>query len=88
MLEKIENELCIINYSKSLKELADDTLLLLKVKIKEYEKLFGFSNVTSYTDMFRNIISTVELIVKDEEQKTWLTNKFTYLTNIKLVSEL
>ena len=88
MLEKIENELCIINYSKSLKELADDTLLLLKDKIKEYEKLFDFSNVTSYTDMFRNIISTVELIVKDEEKKTWLTNKFTYLTNIKLVSEL
>lgn len=63
MLEKIENELRIINYSKSLKELADDTLLLLKVKIIEYEKLFGFSNenkiVINYFDNindFRNFI--------------------------------
>ena len=63
MLEKIENELCIINYSKSLKELTDATLLLLKDKIKEYEKLFGFSNenkiVINYFDNindFRNFI--------------------------------
>lgn len=47
-----------------------------------------FDNVTSYTDMFTGIPSNCEIIVKDDTQKTWITSKFSNLTNVKTVAEL
>ena len=48
-----------------------------------------FSNVTSYDKMFANDGSEVNrVIVKDETQRTWVTTRFTNLTNVVLVSEL
>ena len=41
MQKTIETNLCRINYSNSLKELADATIKLLQTKIVEYEKLFN-----------------------------------------------
>ena len=46
------------------------------------------SNVTSYGSMFSSVNESTQIIVKDETQRTWLTSKFTYLTNIVLASEL
>ena len=53
---------------------------------------FDFTNVTSYSLMFGNsagdsIPNSCEIIVKDETAKTWLTSKFTRLTNVKTVEE-
>lgn len=49
---------------------------------------FDFSNVSYYTSMFRNVPDNCEIIVKDDTAKTWLTSKFTNLTNVKTVAEL
>jgi len=47
-----------------------------------------FDNVTSYNDMFSDVPNNCEIIVKDDTQKTWITSKFTNLTNVKTVAEL
>lgn len=49
---------------------------------------FDFSNVTSYLDMFYDVPANCLIIVKDDMAKTWITSKFTDLTNVKTVAEL
>ena len=49
---------------------------------------FDFSNVTSYENMFYNVPTDCLIIVKDDTAKTWITEKFTTLTNVKTVAEL
>lgn len=49
---------------------------------------FDFSNVTSYNNMFSNVPADCLIIVKDDTAKTWITEKFTKLTNVKTVAEL
>ena len=49
---------------------------------------FDFTNVTSYSNTFRRIPANCLIIVKDDTAKTWITSKFTYLTNVKTVAEL
>jgi hypothetical protein len=46
----------------------------------------NFSNVTTYTDMFLNFPANSNIIVKDNTQKTWLSSKFTALTNINIAT--
>jgi surface protein len=51
----------------------------------------SFSKVTStsyYTDMFTGVPADCEIIVKDDTQKSWITARFTTLTNVKTVAEL
>lgn len=52
-----------------------------------------FDNVTNYTDMFGATFSTgvpdnCLIIVKDNAAKTWITSKFSRLTNVKTVGEI
>lgn len=47
-----------------------------------------FDNVTNHTNMFRYVPNNCEIIVKDDTQKTWITSKFSNLTNVKTVAEL
>lgn len=47
-----------------------------------------FDNVTDYNNMFRSVPNNCEIIVKDNTQKTWITSKFSNLTNVKTVAEL
>lgn len=47
-----------------------------------------FDNVTSSSSMFNNVPANCEIIVKDDTQKTWITSKFSNLTNVKTVAEL
>jgi len=49
---------------------------------------FNFTNVSSYLDMFSGVPNNCEIIVKDDTQKTWITSKFSNLTNVKTVAEL
>ena len=49
---------------------------------------FDFTKVTSYSAMFYNIPTDCLIIVKDDTAKTWVTSKFTTLTNVKTVAEL
>lgn len=49
---------------------------------------FDFTNVTSYSDMFAGVPTDCLIIVKDDTAKTWITSKFTTLTNVKTVAEL
>lgn len=49
---------------------------------------FDFTNVTSYSNMFYNVPTNCLIIVKDDTAKTWITEKFTTLTNVKTVAEL
>lgn len=54
---------------------------------------FDFTNITSYNNMFGTnaTYGTPDdclIIVKDDTQKTWITSKFTRLTNVKTVAEL
>lgn len=44
-------------------------------------------NVTSYSLMFDMVPNDCEIIVKDDTQKTWITGKFSNLTNVKTVAE-
>lgn len=53
---------------------------------------FDFTNVTTYSSMFgmsgfSNFPTNCLIIVKDETAKTWITSKFTNLTNVKTVAE-
>ena len=45
---------------------------------------FDFTNVTTYTNMFYQVPTDCEILVKDETAKTWITSKFTNLTNVKI----
>ena len=47
---------------------------------------FEFSS-TTYQSMFYNVPTDCEIIVKDETQKTWITSKFSSLTNVKTLAE-
>lgn len=47
-----------------------------------------FDNVTNSTNMFKSVPNNCEIIVKDDTQKTWITSKFSNLTNVKTVAEL
>ena len=49
---------------------------------------FNFVKVTLYDNMFRRIPANCLIIVKDDTAKTWITSKFTALTNVKTVAEL
>lgn len=49
---------------------------------------FDFSSVTSYSSMFTGVPADCLIIVKDDTAKTWITSKFTDLTNVKTVAEL
>jgi len=45
-----------------------------------------FSSVTSYTYMFSSVQPSCSITVKDETAKTWITSKFTNLTNVQVKS--
>jgi len=45
-----------------------------------------FSSVTSYTSMFNSLQPSCLITVKDETAKTWITSKFTSLTNVQVKS--
>lgn len=52
----------------------------------------SFDGVTRYTDMFgsttaNRVPAECKIIVKDDTQKTWITSKFSWLTNVKTVAE-
>lgn len=49
---------------------------------------FDFAKVTSYNNMFNGVPTDCLIIVKDDTAKTWITSKFTTLTNVKTVAEL
>ena len=49
---------------------------------------FTFDSVTNWTQMFRDVPVNCLIIVKDDTAKTWITSKFTTLTNVKTVAEL
>lgn len=49
---------------------------------------FTFTRVKTYGGMFDNVPTDCEIIVKDDTAKTWITSKFTTLTNVKTVAEL
>ena len=49
---------------------------------------FDFTKVTSYSNMFTSVPVDCLIIVKDDTAKTWITSKFTTLTNVKTVAEL
>ena len=49
---------------------------------------FDFTNVRTYTNMFGAFPTDCLIIVKDDTAKTWITSKFTALTNVKTVAEL
>ena len=48
---------------------------------------FDFTKVTSYRNMF-GLSNDCLIIVKDDTAKSWITSKFTNLTNVKTVAEL
>ena len=43
---------------------------------------FNFANCTNYTNMFRNVSTSCEIIVKDQANKDWFTNNFPSMTNV------
>ena len=61
MIKVLENNLCKINYAENLEPLAEQTILLLNKKIKEYENFFKIKlnkkvivNYFANLDEFRN----------------------------------
>lgn len=55
-------------------------------------RTIDFTNITSYNYMFgqnstNGVPSNCEIIVADDTSKTWITSKFTWLTNVKTVAE-
>ncbi len=48
---------------------------------------FDFAKVTTYTNMFTNVPSDCYILVKDATAKTWITSKFTTLTNVHYAGE-
>ena len=45
---------------------------------------FDFTNVTNYNSMFTSVPANCEILVKDEAAKTWITSKWSNLTNVKV----
>ena len=45
---------------------------------------FDFTKVTNYNRMFTSVPANCEILVKDEAAKTWITSKFSNLTNVKI----
>lgn len=59
--------------------------MLKKLDIRKMD----FTNATTtYTNAFGSIPTDCLIIVKDDSAKTWITEKFTKLTNVKTVAEL
>ena len=46
-----------------------------------------FDNVSNDTQMFLAVPNNCEIIVKNDTQKTWITTRFSNLTNVKTVEE-
>lgn len=99
-VSKVTNVSYAFNYCSKLQELdlsnwdfaptnvsyfVNNCSMLKKLDIRKMD----FSNVTAqYTNAFTNIPNDCLIIVKDDTQKTWITEKFTNLTNVKTVAEL
>lgn len=49
---------------------------------------FTFDNNPTYVVMFAGVPNNCEIIVKSDAEKTWITDKFSNLTNVKTVAEL
>jgi len=45
---------------------------------------FDFSKVTSYSNMFDSYLANCVIYVKDQTALTWLTSKFSFLTNVQI----
>ena len=45
---------------------------------------FDFTNVKYYSSMFSSVPTYCKILVKDETAKTWITSKFSNLTNVKV----
>ena len=45
---------------------------------------FDFTHVMNYGSMFSGVPANCEILVKDEAAKTWITSKFSNLTNVKV----
>lgn len=65
-MKKLENKFCKINYSESLLEIANDTILVLNEKMDEYKNIFGYLdedkiiiNYFDEIDSFRNFIHKI-----------------------------
>lgn len=61
--------------------------LCSKVKRIDIRKM-TFDKVTNYSNMFGGTPTDCLIIVKGETEKTWITSKFSALTNVKTVAEL
>lgn len=57
---------------------------LMKLDIRS----FDFSKVTTNTSMFDSVPADCEIIIKDDEAKTWVLARRSDFTNVKTVSEL
>lgn len=81
----LEADLSTLTSSKttSTSGMFKDCKTLQKIDIRN----MTFSSVTSYTDMFTNVPANCLIIVKDSTAKSWITSKFTNLTNVKTVAE-
>ena len=81
----IEADLSTLTSSKT------TTMAYMFKDCKKLEKIdirnMTFSSVTTYTDMFTNVPANCLIIVKDSTAKSWITSKFTNLTNVKTVAE-
>lgn len=81
-----ELDLSIFNTSKvtRMNSMFQNCNKLMKIDIRN----FDFTKVTNYSYMFSSVKATCEIIVKDDTAKSWITSKFTNLTNVKTVAEL
>lgn len=50
-------------------------------------RTFIFSNFSIYGNLFTNVPTDCEIIVKDDEQKQWVNTNFSSYTNVKTVAE-
>ena len=48
---------------------------------------FTFTNVSSSNSMFSGVPANCLIIVKSDTEKTWITSKWSGLTNVKTVAE-
>lgn len=48
---------------------------------------FNFSNVKTYTNMFKDVPNNCLIVVANSTYKSWITSKFSNLTNVKTVAE-
>lgn len=57
---------------------------LMKLDIRK----FNFNNVSNYINIFSGIPSNCTIIVADAPTRTWITNRFPNLVNVKIASQL